>query len=200
MQAADMHTHACSGTGLKLVSCNNNSLSEYTSKEFHPWYLPEKFTPLSEQFIEELTQFNALGEIGLDRLRGPELSVQRRYFEALIDIAQSLKKPIVIHNVRCETEIISALKGFSFPVLFHGFNGGVKAFERILEAGYFVSLRTISNDSVVSFLKSRGLERIGIESDDTCQNIDETADYISHILDMDMKTNSVETFRKFLSL
>lgn len=200
MQAADMHTHSLEKSGWKLVSCRNRNAAEYVSMEFHPWHLPEKFVSLSPDFFAELKQFDALGEIGLDRLKGPDLTVQRLYLDALLEAAEALYKPVIIHNVRCESEIFSALKGFSFPVLFHGFCGGVRALEKILEAGFFVSFRTIANSDVASFLKSNGLDNIGIESDDSGRSIDDIAGEISRILDMDVNKSSVETFRKYLSL
>lgn len=198
--AADMHTHLPGHGDFALVSCRDSGLSGYTSKEFHPWYLPEKFETLGADFSEELKKFNALGEIGLDRLRGPDLTIQRRYFEALLEVADALHKPVVIHNVRCEAEIFSALKGFSSPVLFHGFCGGVRTAEKILDAGYFLSFNRISNASVKDFLLSRGLANVGIESDESGMNIEDISDEISRILDMDMRTASFETFRKFLAL
>ena len=200
IQSADMHTHSVKGDGLNLVSCSNWQLSEYTSKEFHPWYLPDEFLPFDQSFADDLKKFCALGEIGLDRLRGPELSVQRRYLDALLEIAEDLHKPVVVHNVRCEAEIFSALKGFSYPVLFHGFCGGVRALEKILSAGFFVSFCSIANMDVAGFFKSNGLNNVGIESDDSGKNIDDIADEISLMLDMDVKKSSVETFRKYLSL
>ena len=200
IQSADMHTHQNNGGGLKLVSCNNWQLSEYTSKEFHPWYLQDEFIPFDQAFADDLNRFSALGEIGLDRLRGPELSVQRRYLDALLEIAENLHKPVVIHNVRCEAETFSALKGFPYSVLFHGFCGGVRALEKILGAGFFVSFSSISNLGVAGFLKSNGLNNVGIESDDSGKNIDDIADEISRMLDMDVRKSSVETFRKYLAL
>ena len=200
LNCADMHTHRTGEGSLRLLSCASSKLAEYTSLEFHPWSLPDKFVFPQEEFILKLKEFNALGEIGLDRLRGPELGVQRRYLDFLLETAQACKKPVVIHNVRCESEVISALRGFPNPVLFHGFSGGVSSLERLLEAGYFVSFRKISNADVASFLRRNGLKNTGIESDDSGVDIEVVAQELSVILEMDVKNNSIETFKRFLSI
>ncbi|MBQ7395281.1 MAG: TatD family hydrolase [Lentisphaeria bacterium] len=197
---ADMHTHQPGQGEYFLLSVNGNTAAKYCSREFHPWHLPEKFVPLTDEFLEELKSCSALGEIGLDRLRGPDLMIQRRYLDVLLEAAQHFSLPVVIHNVRCESEILSALRGFPNAVLFHGFRGGGKALEKLLDAGYFVSFSEISNVSMAAYLKANGLHNTGIESDDTGISITDIADGISRCLDIDVTYNSINTFKRFLAI
>ena len=197
---ADMHTHKAGQGRYFLLSGNESNAAVFVSRQFHPWNMPEDFVPFGEKFVSELKSFSALGEIGLDRLRGPSLSVQRRYLESLLEAAVAAEKPVVIHNVRCDAELFSALKGFPHNVLIHGFRGGAKALEKYLELGYFVSFSGISNSSMADFLKKNGLVNTGIESDDAPESIEETAQKISQALDIDVRENSITSFRKFLGI
>lgn len=196
---ADMHTHNIGQGRYYLLSCSDSSISEFTSRQFHPWHLPDEYIPLDNCFLTDLKNFSALGEIGLDRLRGPDLSVQRRYLDALLEAAESFKIPVVIHNVRCDTELFSALKGFPQNILIHGFRGGAKTLEKYISAGWFVSFSNV-NPSMAEYLRCNGLNNTGIESDDSDDNINDIAENISRHLDTDVSDNSVTTFRKFLGI
>jgi len=69
----------------------------FYSLQLHPWDLPDSFTGLPETWIAELPHADAAGEIGLDRLRGPALSVQLAYLDAALALAAELRKPVVFH-------------------------------------------------------------------------------------------------------
>ena len=197
---ADMHTHRQGQGEYYLLSCNDCNAAKFTSYQFHPWNQPETFVPFDNSFAESLKGYSALGEIGLDRLRGPELNIQRRYLDALLEVASAANLPVVIHNVRCDAELFSALKGFASNVLIHGFRGGAKALEKYLEHGWFVSFCDISNASMLEYLKSQGLNNTGIESDDSSESISEIAAKIAQKTDADVFSNSITTFRKFFKI
>ena len=65
------------------MSAKSPADNVYTSLEYHPWHLPETASALPEAF-DDLNNFTALGEIGLDRLRGPALDVQKQYLKILL--------------------------------------------------------------------------------------------------------------------
>ena len=141
------------------------------SLEFHPWRLPESFLPPEEAFYRDLRQADALGEIGLDRLRGPALPVQRRFFAVLLEAAGNAGKPVVIHAVRCGFELDAALKNFPGRVLIHGFRGGERRLREHLDAGRFVSFAPGAWKKCTAVLAERGLRNIGLESDDGTEDI-----------------------------
>ncbi|MBO5899258.1 MAG: TatD family hydrolase, partial [Lentisphaeria bacterium] len=118
---ADLHTHRFKGGAFELVSTGEPEKFLYSSLEVHPWKLPDHFEKFDSDFAARASNCSAIGEIGLDRLRGPELPVQRKYFDALLEIADVLSKPVVIHCVRCDAELFQQLAGFKHNVLIHGF-------------------------------------------------------------------------------
>src|SRR6266540_1447768 len=81
----------------------------------------------------------AVGEIGLDFFRDGSLRErQRRLFEAQLELAAELGKPVVIHTREAETETAAALASFEGTVVMHCFSSpGLLA--TVLERGYYVS-------------------------------------------------------------
>ena len=144
--------------------------------QVHPWHLPEKYSPQADDFLAELSGACALGEIGLDRLKGPELAVQRLFFNDLLRIAERANKPVVIQSVRCDAELDAALKDFPGRVLIHGFRGGEKRLFQHLEAGRFVSFAPGGWCHCLNLLNERGLKNIGLETDDLQISIESVYD------------------------
>ena len=124
-----------------------------------------------EAFFRDLRRADALGEIGLDRLRGPDITVQIRFLKALLAAAGEAGKPVVIHAVRCDAELDAALRDFSGNVLIHGFRGSERRLLAHLTLGRFVSLAPGAWTKYTGLLAERGLDRIGLESDDTGEEI-----------------------------
>ena len=124
--ASDFHSHRPKSAARTLVSCRAEELPYYplASLELHPWFLPERFEPLSVAFRAVARTAAAIGEAGLDRLRGPSFEVQVQYLDALLELAAAEAKPVVLHCVRAVPELLAAVKRHpGTPCLFHGFRG-----------------------------------------------------------------------------
>jgi TatD DNase family protein len=81
----------------------------------------------------------AVGETGLDfyRDRSPR-DRQRAVFEAELDLAAELGKPVVIHTRAADVETADVLKGFDGTVVLHCFSAPA-LLPVALERGYYVS-------------------------------------------------------------
>jgi TatD DNase family protein len=81
----------------------------------------------------------AVGETGLDyfRDRAPR-DRQRKLFEAQLEIATQLGKPVVIHTRDAESDTADVLSGFAGTVVMHCFSSP-GLLDTALERGYFVS-------------------------------------------------------------
>lgn len=98
----------------------------------------------------------ALGEMGLDyhhnfadRLR------QRRFFEAQLQIARDVHRPVVIHCREAVDDTLAILKGFpSVSAVFHCFTGTSEEAKQILEAGYLLGFT-----GAVTFKRSDDLRK-----------------------------------------
>ena len=161
-------------------------LPKLYSLEFHPWNL----TSTSLENIPEdlLKNATAIGEIGLDAYKGPNLDIQLDAFNKLLSIANTLNKPVIIHNVGCTGELFNCLKQYpKLKVLIHGFIGKVTRLDEYLKRGYYVSLHPLAIEKydLSSYLKARNLQNIGFETDDDATlNITKVIEKASSLLDI----------------
>lgn len=179
MKNFDSHTHSAKENSLKsctleeFLQTNELLSGQKLSLQLHPWHLPDKHEGLTDEFIKaaKSDKIYALGEIGLDRLKGPELEIQQAYFKDLLELANELKKPVLLHVVRCASEALLMLKKYpDLPKIWHGFRGKNELFEELIKADIFVSLHhsMLENQHFINYIKTHKeyCSQIGFESDD----------------------------------
>jgi len=119
-------------SGIYSFDVNDNLAPIETLDKFsigiHPWYAQYSSKDKDLSIVAKFAQKKncvAIGECGLDRLRGDSFKFQLEIFKAQIGIANSANKPIIIHCVKAFPELISVKKEFknSTQWIVHGFNG-----------------------------------------------------------------------------
>ena len=81
----------------------------------------------------------AVGETGLDYFRdNAPKDAQRRLFDAHLDLASELGKPIVIHTRSADEDTLAALAGFQGTVILHCFSS-LGLLETACERGWYCS-------------------------------------------------------------
>ena len=147
--------------------------------EFHPWDLPQFFSPIDESFLilAQSEMVYGIGEIGLDKLKinKTPFDVQLAYFEKLISLASTLKKPVMLHIVRAWNEAKKILAEYPIPAIyFHGFYGKIEFLKELLATGINVSLnpKMLEREELYNFLRKNPnyIEKIKLETDD--KNLD----------------------------
>lgn len=109
----------------------------------HPWWI----TPDWENDFRQVerwshnSQVKWIGETGLDKNKGPLLSIQKEVFLAHIHLSESIKKPLLIHCVKAIDEVLKIKKGINPKQLwiFHGFRGKPQQMHQLLNAGFHIS-------------------------------------------------------------
>ncbi len=109
----------------------------------HPWHANaaavQNHLDLLRQWATHPTVW-AIGECGLDRIKGPDLAVQQTVFQEQIRISAAVGKPLIVHCVRAFAEV-TALRKPAYPAwVLHGFNHRLSVLTRLLDAGFYVSL------------------------------------------------------------
>jgi TatD DNase family protein len=125
----------------------------------HPNYCHE----VAESEIPKLREMQsdpsvvALGEMGLDyHYNFADRARQRRFFEAQLQLARELNRPVVIHNREATDDCLAVMRQFpGIRAVFHCFTGSVAEGEKILDAGY-----TLGFTGVVTFKKSDDVKEI----------------------------------------
>lgn len=147
----NIHTHnfrtvsEISVFNLDLESaCPNEGLFSYG---IHPWDLDdERFDSANAlRLLEERLQESkvvALGEAGLDRLHKASLERQLEVFESQIVLSERFSKPLIIHNVKCNNEMIALRKKYKPEQawILHGFNGTEQDVSQLTENGFCFSV------------------------------------------------------------
>ena len=193
----NIHTHHKPNNETELVIRNayNSApltllpLGYYFSCGIHPWFATQNTISKSLAQIERsLTHKNclALGECGLDRLRGPKLSVQQLIFDAHIKLAKHYNKPLIIHSVRAHSEVIAMMRQNIQPAVIHGFNGGKKALSAFLDQGFRISVghRLLMSPAGRECILHIPLEMLYFETDTQCmpvRGVYETFARLAHV-------------------
>lgn len=130
----DVHSHGapkpfaiCSLTPEQFCSHPQSDQSRPCSVGIHPWYIDSDGTEQLEKLksIAPRPEVIAIGEAGLDSLRGPELPLQISLLKEQIRISEELRKPLVLHLVRAWPELMKLRREMqpSQPWILHGFRG-----------------------------------------------------------------------------
>ncbi len=173
----DIHTHVST-----LKSAIHNVLPTefkpnpgfYYSVGIHPWYI-DSYSREQWKLLESAAchvQVLAIGESGLDNLRGPGKNEQIVHFEKHIRISEELAKPLIIHSVRTCQDIIHIRKcnKLTQPWIIHGFRGKPQIAEQLLKAGIYISFGEKYQEES---LKITPLSHLFIETDESISPIGE---------------------------
>ena len=141
---------------------------KYFSIGIHPWDSDLQLaTPELEKIIHHPNCL-AVGECGLDKLKGPDLEIQKKVFISQLDLAVKFQKPVIIHCVKAFDELVVACKQYhsKIPLMIHGFNKSQQMLIQLLDKGFSIALHSsFFNRNDVEFLKIP-LEKIFLETDD----------------------------------
>lgn len=153
----------------------------YYSIGIHPWTtenMTENEAATALKRIEKnagLKQIIAIGECGIDRLRGGDRIFQEEIFKDHIRISENVKKPLIIHSVR-STEDIIRLKKETKPSqlwIIHGFRGKKETAQQLISQGIALSLGEHFNKEAAACIPK---EMLFHETDESSLTIDQIID------------------------
>ena len=134
---------------LNLQLAEQNPGLVYAALGIHPWNIQFLSSNELEQTLDLIFKQGrsrekvvAIGEIGLDFSYGKEqiADLQIKVFNEMLQAAEKLSLPVIVHSRRTAPKIMSILSSFNAEkVLFHWFSGPVELLPKIVENGYYVS-------------------------------------------------------------
>ena len=156
----DFHTHnlnAVPGTAIvnlpeeALLSPDSFQILEggLYSAGIHPWWTVGDMDRLWRgfEYWANHPQVVAIGECGLDKLRGADMEVQRNIFERQLQCAEQLSLPVTVHCVKA-FDLLLAIRKQMIPSVqwtIHGFRGKPELARQLLAAGLDLSFGTHYN-------------------------------------------------------
>lgn len=186
----DAHTH-CPTATQAVISVSPEEFSPQPgllySVGIHPWQSASPqaaaLLPLLERCASH-SQVVAVGETGLDPLRGAPLEAQLQLMRAHIAIAAAVGKPLVVHCVRTSQQVLKLWREAASQQgharwMVHGFRGNERVLAPLAQAGLYISYGMRFNTAA---LKTTPPSQMLIETDDSPLGIDATARTVAESL------------------
>ena len=170
MNFFDFHHHdADRKSGIYNLKFNEEIPENFFSAGIHPKSLSDG---LEKQLIwlQEISVAEncvAIGECGLDGLIDVDEESQEKAFQAQIEIANSVKKPLIIHCVKRFSQLLKFRKMSKVPMIVHGFNKRKTIGDDLLKNGLCLSFgkSVLYNVNLQDFLKDFPTEKLFLETD-----------------------------------
>ncbi|MFQ6073674.1 MAG: TatD family hydrolase [Candidatus Bathyarchaeia archaeon] len=139
--------HESSVLSLQLAEQNPGLV--YAALGIHPWNVEFLSSNELKQTLDLISKQGrrrekvvAVGEVGLDFSYSKKRveDMQIKVFTEMLQAAEKLSLPIIVHSRRTAQEIMNILSSFSVKkVLFHWFSGSTELLSKIVEKGYYIS-------------------------------------------------------------
>ncbi|MDD0853234.1 TatD family hydrolase [Halobacteriovorax sp. GB3] len=220
MSLINFHTHSGNQTfeegpeihSLSWPEENHELLHEQGlfSLGIHPWSLGQKKIDWDEfermiLTIYERDNFFALGETGIDLVKKNHLKEQEKIFEKHIQLANKIRKPLIIHCVRAQNLIIKYSKKYinHTPWVLHDFNANEQMISDMVKRDFYFSLGpTILKETskIRQNIRLVPIDRIFIETDDSNYSIKHMYNEMASLLKIDVNALASEIEKNFLRL
>lgn len=173
----DIHTHHTDAREA-VISVNpwefNPVGGLYYSVGIHPWQAA-RATETDFGRLAECARTGSvlmIGECGIDKLRGGDVSMQTDVLERHIALSEQVGKPLILHCVRASNELCRLHRRLrpSMPWIVHGFRGNARVAGQLLDAGFYLSYGERFNPEALAITPA---DRLLAETDESTLPIDE---------------------------
>jgi TatD DNase family protein len=196
MDFLDLHTHKTSTKAgeitIQSLSLTDDVFLAMPKKKpisigLHPWYASIEKLELHMKYLTVLAKqdnVKMIGECGLDKVKGDSIENQLVILEQQINLAQELKKPVILHCVKAFDEIIelkNRLK-IKIPMIIHGFNKNETLGRQMLGKEFLLSFgAAVLKEGSAAAKLIKELEFFFLETDDSQASIEEVYQAVAKI-------------------
>ena len=189
MNFFDFHHHdADRKSGIYNLNFNEEIPEIFFSAGIHPNALSDGLEKqlLWLQEISVAENCVAIGECGLDGLIDVDEESQEKAFQAQIEIANSVKKPLIIHCVKRFSQLLKFRKMSKVPMIVHGFNKRKTIGDDLLKNGLCLSFgkSVLYNVNLQDFVKHLPIEKLFLETDSADFEIKELYQKVADLRNM----------------
>lgn len=200
----DIHTHKPTPYPCGLVNAPLNDFkpadNQFYSAGIHPWD-NDNFDLLfpTLQSLAEDCRILAIGEAGIDLLRGGAMFQQLLNFRAQVELSEKVGKPLIIHCVKADDVILGLHRDLKpqQPWVIHGFRGKPAAAQMFNRAGIYLSYGERFNPQS---LLVTAAELMLAETDESSLSINEIITSLSAALCKDISAQLQQNTHRFLSV
>ena len=140
----------------------------------HPWHADVLNTQEIKYRLKKLIHSKsilAVGETGLDKLKGSDWDIQMEVFRTHIDIANEYNLPVIVHSVKAHNEVLKLKKEIKskVPWVIHHFNGSKQMALDFIENGFYLSVChhiKSKNSKLSEYCGDLPIDKIFLETDD----------------------------------
>ncbi|MEY3565824.1 MAG: hypothetical protein RJA23_1994 [Bacteroidota bacterium] len=193
MHCWDIHTHR-QGQPYTIFQAGKANMRAGipVSMGIHPWELDFNWEVVFEKIKREAAQnpwVLAIGEAGIDRLKGPQIPLQKEAFYAQAKAAAELGIPLILHCVKSHDLLLEYLKSAKNPpcIIWHGWNQKLELATQLLRFPVFFSFGqplVHSDSNAAKWLVACPIDRLFFETDDSELEIESIYQAASLILQL----------------
>ena len=203
----NVHTHLAQDENvISIQHVHAGELDEEPTKGlfsvgFHPWYIQKSsWKEKLEKMRAEVKHpaVLAIGESGLDKVCETPFTLQMEVFTAMIELSESIQKPLIIHCVRAFQEVIELHKKVQPKQhwIIHGFNRNENIASSLLDQRILLSFGSDllkSESPILKVLKIIPSNEFFLESDNKEIGMDELYSKAANI-----RTENLEVMKEYL--
>lgn len=179
MNYLNCHTHKSKKRDFEILAvAPEETPTSYHSVGIHPWKAHLlKTENLQDKLLNRITPKTlAIGEIGLDGMKGPKLELQIGVFIDQIEAAESAELPVLIHCVKAWSEL-SMIKRKLAPKQIWVYHGFAKAnlLDEVLREKMVISIGAdiLTNLKLQKVISKIPNNHLLLETDDKAVSIEE---------------------------
>ena len=196
MDFFDFHHHKKSiNSGIFNLDFEKTPPDSYFSVGIHPQDILSENIKNQLNWLQSAITENcfAIGECGLDGLISVDMKTQEDVFLRQIQLANEVKKPLIIHCVKRFYEVISFRKKSEQAMVIHGFNKKQSVADDLLKNNFYLSFgkAVLYHLSLQDTLKTVPLDKLFLETDNDDFDIKDLYQKVSEI-----KKISIEQVQK----
>lgn len=169
MTLIDIHTHNSRPAANSIFNSNCHIDGRSISIGIHPWHINDDWQNVFADIATHAMTENviAIGECGIDTLKSPaSMELQEEIFRAHAQLADALRKPLIIHCVKAFDRLVALHKELNpqWAWIIHGFRGKPQQAAQLTKAGLYISLGERFNHESAKAIPT---ERLFIETDES---------------------------------
>jgi TatD DNase family protein len=159
--------------------------NSFFSIGMHPWFLKSEMIHENLAKIRAFSNhpnFLAIGEVGFDPLKSTSFELQETCFKLQADLAEEIKKPLIIHCVKSYSILLELKKKINpkMPWIVHGFRNSSKLANQLMSKGIFLSfgVSLFWEKHLQDLICTMPLNAFLIETDDSKETIDKLTSFV----------------------